>query len=653
MKRLKPSMFLKTLSFVLCILFFMVTLVCALCAASFLERNFYYQPEDYYESQLPENLFQKDAQHIMRYYLSTIRPLHLNIVPQIDDASPYRLSNTNLHYQLIGPTDYLLLCNDSTLPYDVHNAPLIYSFKLEQGKLINKGPQYSNFCYNLIAYVDTDYPVLDHYFMQDLRTQYGYSLRYIVLLIGIASLALFFFFFIMSLSLAGRKPNQDCPAPGVFRRIPSEFWLLGSGIFFAVFIFLSLETYHSLCSFFEMSLDIYPSIWSLFLCFLCSVFLLLGINEVAVRIKTHTLLTNSLFYPLSRSLRIKLGKLSQSFRSIFTRLPLVGKSIVFLLLITAIELIFLFACQQNFTLLMICWIMEKFFLVPVIIYISICLQTLQKAGNAIASGDLSYKTNTDYLILDFKEYAIQLNNIGVGMSAAVEKRLQSERMKTELITNISHDIKTPITSLINYAGLIASTPCDSPVHAEYAEVLTRKSERLKHLLEDLVEISKATSGNLELELLPCKADILLSQAAGEYETRLQDANLTLILQQPDEELSILADSKRIWRIFDNLLNNVAKYAMPGTRVFLSLEKREGNAVFTLRNISRDQLTVSPQELLERFTRGESSRTTDGNGLGLSIVSTLTERMGGTMQLDIDGDLFKVTLSFPLHQETEE
>ncbi|MBQ4624222.1 MAG: HAMP domain-containing histidine kinase [Clostridia bacterium] len=379
----------------------------------------------------------------------------------------------------------------------------------------------------------------------------------------------------------------------------------------------------------------------------------MGINEVAVRIKTHTLLTNSLFYPLSRSLRIKLGKLSQSFRSIFTRLPLVGKSIVFLLLITAIELIFLFACQQNFTLLMICWIMEKFFLVPVIIYISICLQTLQKAGNAIASGDLSYKTNTDYLILDFKEYAIQLNNIGVGMSAAVEKRLQSERMKTELITNISHDIKTPITSLINYAGLIASTPCDSPVHAEYAEVLTRKSERLKHLLEDLVEISKATSGNLELELLPCKADILLSQAAGEYETRLQDANLTLILQQPDEELSILADSKRIWRIFDNLLNNVAKYAMPGTRVFLSLEKREGNAVFTLRNISRDQLTVSPQELLERFTRGESSRTTDGNGLGLSIVSTLTERMGGTMQLDIDGDLFKVTLSFPLHQETEE
>jgi len=653
MKRLKPSPFLKTISFIYCILFFMITLVCTFCAATFLERNFYYESEDYYESQLPEELFYKDAHRIMEYYLSTVRPLHHNIIPQIDDASAYRLSNTNLHYKLIGPTDFLLLYNDASLPYDAQNAPLIYSFKLENGKLIDKGPRYNNLCYNLIAYVDTDYPVADHYFAQDLRTQFGYSMRYIIYPIGFASLLLFFFFLIMSLSLAGRRPNRDDLVPGIFRHIPSDCWLLGCGLFFGVFLFLYQDTYHSFCAFFEMSLDLYPSIWGLILCFLCAIFLLFSILEIAVRIKTRTLFKNSLLFHPSHFLYKKLGTLAKALKSYFTRLPLVAKTSLFIIIITTIELAFMVACQQNFDLLMICWFVEKFFLVPLIIYISISLYTLQKAGNALASGNLSYKTNTEHLIWDFKDYAENLNNIGVGMSAAVEKRLQSERMKTELITNISHDIKTPITSLINYAGLIASTPCDSPVHAEYAEVLTRKSERLKHLLEDLVEISKATSGNLELELLPCKADILLSQAAGEYETRLQDANLTLILQQPDEELSILADSKRIWRIFDNLLNNVAKYAMPGTRVFLSLEKREGNAVFTLRNISRDQLTVSPQELLERFTRGESSRTTDGNGLGLSIVSTLTERMGGTMQLDIDGDLFKVTLSFPLHQETEE
>jgi signal transduction histidine kinase len=232
------------------------------------------------------------------------------------------------------------------------------------------------------------------------------------------------------------------------------------------------------------------------------------------------------------------------------------------------------------------------------------------------------------------------------MAIAVEDRMKSERMKTELITNVSHDIKTPLTSIINYASLIGQAP-DGPDVPEYSQVLLRQSEKLKRLIDDLVEASKASTGNLDVLLSPCDASVFLTQAAGEYEEKLQAADLTLVTKQPEKELRIMADGRRMWRIFDNLMNNICKYAQPGTRVYLSLEEKDGKALISFKNTSREALDISEAELMERFTRGDASRTTEGNGLGLSIAGSMAELQGGKLSLTVDGDLFKAVLTFPL------
>lgn len=235
--------------------------------------------------------------------------------------------------------------------------------------------------------------------------------------------------------------------------------------------------------------------------------------------------------------------------------------------------------------------------------------------------------------------------IGQGVSRAVAEKTKSERLKTELISNVSHDLKTPLTSIINYAELIGREETENATIKEYAEVLLRQSGRLKRLLENLVEASKAVTGSLEVNLEPCEAGVLLSQAAGEYQQRMEEKGLELRVNQPEEPVRILADGRHLWRVFDNLLNNICKYAQEGSRVYLTLEQKEGKAFIIFRNMSGYALDISPQELEERFVRGDKSRHMEGNGLGLSIAKSLTELQKGQMDIVIDGDLFKVTLSF--------
>lgn len=241
--------------------------------------------------------------------------------------------------------------------------------------------------------------------------------------------------------------------------------------------------------------------------------------------------------------------------------------------------------------------------------------------------------------------AMQLNMIRTGIQKAVEEGTKADRTKVELITNVSHDIKTPLTSIINYADLIGKEPPNSEKIPEYAAVLTRQSERLKRLIEDLVEASKASTGNLEVNLAPCQPGVLLTQAAGEYEQKLKDAGLDLVTRQPETAVTILADGRRLWRVFDNLMNNICKYAQRGTRVYLTLEERDGQAVISFKNTSRAPLDIPAEELLERFVRGDAARGGEGNGLGLSIARSLTELQKGTLELTVDGDLFKVVLRF--------
>jgi signal transduction histidine kinase len=266
-------------------------------------------------------------------------------------------------------------------------------------------------------------------------------------------------------------------------------------------------------------------------------------------------------------------------------------------------------------------------------------------GKEISGGNMDYHVDTAKMPQPMKEHGEQLNSITEGLNKAVNERMKSERFRTELITNVSHDIKTPLTSIINYVDLLEKENISEEKAREYIEVLSRQSAKLKKLIEDLMEASKASTGNLAVNLERCELNVLMDQCTGEYAEKLKAANLELLVTKPDEPITVMADGRHMWRIFDNLLGNICKYAMPGTRVYLNLERQSAQAVVTLRNISASRLNLGEDELLERFVRGDSSRNTEGSGLGLSIANSLVRLQNGTMDLTVDGDLFKVTLKF--------
>lgn len=275
---------------------------------------------------------------------------------------------------------------------------------------------------------------------------------------------------------------------------------------------------------------------------------------------------------------------------------------------------------------------------------------IRSAAEEIVSGGSEVQIDTRGMYRDLKEHAQQLNALGVSITHAVEERLRSERFKAELITNVSHDLKTPLTSIINYVDLLKKVGITEPKALEYLEVLDRKSQRLKKLTEDLVEASKASTGTLPVSLERLDFGQLVQQAMGEYEEKFAQAGLTPVLDQGDGSRVILADGRHLWRVIDNLLGNCCKYALSGTRVYLDLSARDGRVFLTVKNISRAALNLPPEQLMERFVRGDTARSTEGSGLGLSIARSLTELQGGSFRLDIDGDLFKAEVSLPAAPE---
>ena len=273
-------------------------------------------------------------------------------------------------------------------------------------------------------------------------------------------------------------------------------------------------------------------------------------------------------------------------------------------------------------------------------------QRLRKGSRAIAAGNLSHQIETSRMPLDLKQHAEDLNNISTGLQNAVNEQMKSERFKAELITNVSHDLKTPLTSIINYVDLLKTTSQTDPAAVEYIEVLDRKSQRLKKLTEDLVEASKASTGTLHVQREKLSMAQLVDQALGEYTERLESRGLGVITSLTEEESYVYADGRHLWRVIDNLLSNCCKYALENTRVYVELVRGKGQVILSVKNISREPLNVPAERLMERFVRGEDSRTTEGSGLGLSIAKSLTELQGGTFELAVDGDLFKAVVTLP-------
>lgn len=471
----------------------------------------------------------------------------------------------------------------------------------------------------------------------------------------LAGLAASICLLVFLLSAAGRHPDEDGVREGAIDRVPFDLFTFFVGLLEAVMLLLLLTALPTVGgSMFAASAVLIIAVY------IPAMLLLIGYAmSLAVRIKAGTVFRHTLVWICLRAVGQSLRWLSRRTRAALQAIPPVRRAFVLLLVLLALNLSVGYALMAGeyagiFLLLVL---LELVVLGACALRYALGLRRLQDGAAHLAKGEFEYRVSTVGLPDDCRVSAENLNRIGQGLADAVEQRMKSEHFRTELITNVSHDIKTPLTSIVNYVELIRQLSPTDETLCTYIDVLDRQSTRLKKLIDDLLEASKASSGVLNVIPAPCEVGVLLEQVQGEYAERLHAHDLNLIVQTPDKTLTVLADGRHLGRIFDNLMNNIIKYAQPGTRVYL--DARAGLdpaapggsrpvAVITFRNVSAEPLNIPAEELLERFVRGDASRHTEGSGLGLAIVQSLTELQGGSLQLAIDGDLFKVRLTFPLY-----
>ena len=446
---------------------------------------------------------------------------------------------------------------------------------------------------------------------------------------------------------AGWRAGAEGPAGIWADRVYTEVWLLLAGTAIALLAYVIAKCSDPLVAWYY-----YDSLWPgdrlYTLCLMglaaaiTAIFLTAALlmQTTAVRAKTHTLVRSTL---ILRALAWALGGI----RTALLSLPVTWKAIVLFLAYTAFNFIaFTDVGRYNGGFILL-WFLVQGGALALACWWTISFRRLRTGARAMAEGDLENRVDTHRMPPDLREHGEDLNNISMGLSAAVDEKMKSERFKAELITNVSHDLKTPLTSIINYVNLLRATDQTDPKALEYIDVLDLKSQRLKKLTEDLVEASKASTGVLKVERERIGMEQLIDQALGEWEEKLEARHLSIVKLLPEGETWVYADGRHLWRVIDNLLSNCSKYAMEGTRVYLELTRGKGQAALSVKNVSREAITVPADRLMERFVRGEESRNTEGSGLGLSIARSLTELQGGTFQLTADGDLFKATVTLPL------
>ena len=459
-------------------------------------------------------------------------------------------------------------------------------------------------------------------------------MKYSVYVILALSLTVFVASFVYLVSAAGHKKDQKQVQGGFLCKVPADLLTV---IFLAAEVSLAVGI--SLLGNAGSPDNYVFYVAAMLFLLLCGGWLALGyLLDFAVRIKLGKWWRNTLIYKVLRSIYRGWNKVGEN-KSIL------WKGLAIFLGVNFLEVLIFVVFGVDYSKIMIVWFAEK----AVILFaggeILIQMKRLQEGGKHIAEGDLDYQIDTERMLPALKEHAADLNRINEGVSKAVNEKMKSERFKTELITNVSHDIKTPLTSIINYVDLLEKEEIPNENAKEYLEVLERQSARLKKLIEDLIEASKASSGSLSVNLEKLEAGVFLVQTVGEFKEKTEKNKLDLQIKKPEEPIYIMADGRHFWRVIDNLMNNICKYAQPETRVYINLEQTGEKVQITFRNTSRYPLNISSEELMERFVRGDSSRNTEGNGLGLSIAGSLMELMHGKMYLVVDGDLFKVVLEF--------
>jgi len=481
--------------------------------------------------------------------------------------------------------------------------------------------------------------VYDEYWLASVVTELAYAMMYAVYAVIILAAVVFVLCVIFLLNAAGHRRGKPGVTGAWTTAIP--FDLLCAAVFgIGVLSILCMD------ALMWSGTEVLALLLAALILAADAVIALAFLMSCALRIKLGKWWKNTLVFRLLRLVWRGAKALWRYIRRMGEGVALFWKAALVFLCISFVEFVVIMATDRSLGAEVLLWAIGKLVLLTGLIYICHMLKQLQECGKNVAEGNMDYEVDTRGMPSQLREHAEHLHSLSAAVNKAVAQRMVSERMKTELITNVSHDLKTPLTSLINYSDLICREDCDNPHHREYADVLHRQSERMKRLIDDLVEASKASTGNLDIVLSPCQMGVILAQAAGEYEQRLAELGLQPVLRQPEQPVTIMADGRRLWRVMDNLMNNICKYALPGTRVYLGLEDVGGQAVLSFKNTSREMLNLSPEELMERFVRGDASRGSEGSGLGLSIARSLTELQGGKMEIVCDGDLFKVTLSFP-------
>lgn len=581
--------------------------------------------------------------------------------------SKYNLKNSNLCYVVVDTDANVIYTNDSELRtiyneqenmqledfvqhfnsygtyYFMNSVSMGYdsNLRLENDRFLEIMRRWNNSMsgnYYIAAAVDTNFMAKDNFYME--KTQYEKIQPWyrIACISGAVSLVFAFILFIYLTFVSGHIDNTDEIRTNWFDNIKTEI----AAVLMLAIAFLEILIVQGTRVDYEFGL--WNNVIVGIAAFIINLSFLAGYLTLVRRIKAETLWSNSILYRISSFVLQVFRNRKNTTRVII----LYGAYLV-------INSGFVTYGIVNSNL----WIGVG---MPVAISVFAGVYIVKDAMerheilngvSKIVEGDLDYKIDAANLHQDNFTLAKSINNIGSGLRSAVEESTRNERMKTELITNVSHDIKTPLTSIINYVGLIKREKIDNERIQSYVEVLENKAQRLKHLTEDLVEASKISSGNIELQIGRINLVELIYQTAGEFDEKFDAKNLNMVLNIPNEPVVVMADGRRVWRVIENLYNNVAKYALSGTRVYADLITKEGKAVFSLKNISENQLNFEADELTERFIRGDVSRSTEGSGLGLSIAKNLTELQGGEFELYVDGDLFRVTVTFPIAPEESE
>lgn len=453
-------------------------------------------------------------------------------------------------------------------------------------------------------------------------------------------------FFALSLAhlcmSAGHRKGKEGIQTGFLDRIPFAFWM--GAVFFAEGLIAA-----AMSELIDMIGDARASEWFAFheyVMIFCLALFVMGMLGLAllttfcVRIKSKTFWRTTLVGYIFRFMKkqcIRIGVWASEHLPLAVRFAILLPGLA---VVSIIEAALIQDCGTGFAVL---FVAGRLFSLALISYLLWGYSRLRDGAARIAAGELEQPVEEKYLTPDYRFFAKNLNSVGESIQIAVEERMKSERLKTALITNVSHDIKTPITSIINYVDLLSQSDATEEEKKEYLGILAHQSDRLKKLIQDLIDASKASSGAVEVNLSEVDLSTLVGQVTGEYQDKLDAANLTLVSRNLEKGIMVSADSNLLWRVLDNLFVNILKYAMPGTRVYTEASEEDIQVCLSISNISKAELGISGDELMERFVRGDASRNTEGSGLGLSIAKSLMERMGGDLVITVDGDMFKAVL----------